>query len=65
MKITIDESLLHDITQIETVNEEDEANDLLKNGWVLLSVGKGQNQSQEEHFSPYFVYCLGKLKPKK
>ena len=60
---TKSENLLNQISELKVTNKEAEANDLLSQGWILLSVGKGQEQTNTHTFYPYLKFCLGKIYP--
>lgn len=49
---------LSDIKQIKVVDSELAANELLKEGWVLLGVATGSYR-QEYETTPCFKYSLG------
>lgn len=62
MQITSNDNLLHNVEEVERVFTKDDANRLLKKGWVLLSVGHGQEQTGQHDYTPCFAYCLGKIR---
>ena len=62
MQIASDESPLHNVEEVEIVFIKDDANRLLKKGWILLSVGHGQEQTGQHDYTPCFAYCLGKIR---
>lgn len=51
-----------DIIEVEVVYNKDAANRLIHEGWVLLSVGPGQEQTGAHDYMPLFGFCLGKPK---
>ena len=63
MQIASDYNLLHNIEEVEIVFTKDDANQLLKEGWILLSVSHGQAQTGQHDYTPCFAYCLGKVRP--
>lgn len=62
MKNTISSNRLQDVEEIKVVRDESESNELLDQGWILLSVGNGQEQTYTHSFYPTFAYCLGKIR---
>ncbi|PPK76034.1 hypothetical protein B0F87_104124 [Methylobacter tundripaludum] len=64
MQTVPSDNLLHHVEEIETVYTKNDVNRFLKQGWVLLSVGSGQEQTGQHDYTPSFAYCLGKIKPK-
>ena len=65
MKTLSNDNLLHQIEEVETVYSKKDANQYLKQGWKLLSVGSGQEQTGSNDYQPFFGYCLGKVKVKR
>ena len=45
--------------EVRTVYSQQDANRLLDQGWTLLAVGKGQEQTGEHDIMPIFGFCLG------
>jgi hypothetical protein len=54
------ENLLHQVKEIEITYSEKSVNDLLSDGWILLSVASGQEQTGSNDYTPVFKFCLGK-----
>jgi hypothetical protein len=54
-------NVLHEVKVVKQAYEK-EANELLEQGWILLSVESGQEQRGPHDYSPVFKYCLGKIK---
>lgn len=55
----LNSNLIHKVSAVRSTFHEEEVNTLLKEGWVLLSVGTGQEQVGQHDFLPSFRYCLG------
>ena len=55
------QEILVNVTEVKTTPSADRANELLKDGWVLLSIATGQTQVGQHDFAPEFAYCLGKV----
>ena len=52
--------LIFYVKKVQHVYRESQVNNLLKEGWILLSVASGQEQTGPNDYSPTFKYCLGK-----
>lgn len=50
---------LQGIVEVRTTYDTDACNRYLKDGWVLLAVGKGQSQTAPHDYHSEFRYCLG------
>jgi hypothetical protein len=61
MQTSTDNKLLRHVTKVEVAYRKDTANLLLEQGWVLLAVGEGQEQTGPYDYTPSFAYCLGKI----
>lgn len=51
---------INQVKEIETTYSQDEANQLLESGWILLAVASGQEQTGANDYTPLFKYCLGR-----
>lgn len=54
--------ILVNVSEIFTTYKSDLVNQYLMDGWVLLSIATGQEQTGAHDISPSFAYTLGKLK---
>jgi hypothetical protein len=48
-----------EIGRVQVTDNERDTNELLSQGWVLLSVASGKSDDGEGGMSPRFRYCLG------
>lgn len=48
------------VKEVRHCYDADDVNDLLKKGWVILSVAKGQEQTGQHDYTPTFKYSLGR-----
>lgn len=55
-----DTSPLHKVKEVRHVFEP-QLNPLLEQGWILLAVGTGQEQTGPQDYSPFFRYSVGRI----
>ncbi len=56
-----DTDILAGVKEVKAVFSENQANELLDRGWILLSVAKGQEQTGPNDYMPAFKYSLGRI----
>jgi hypothetical protein len=62
VEFNINNAHLQNVEKVEVAYSKEEANELIKKGWLLLAVGAGQEQTGQHDYMPTFAYCLGKVR---
>jgi hypothetical protein len=62
MEVNINNPQLQNVEKVEVVYNKETVNRFLSEGWVILAIGTGQEQTGQHDYTPMFAYCLGKLK---
>lgn len=55
-------TLPFNVVEVRRVLSDQIANELLRNGWILLSVASGHELSGTDTVFPVFGYCLARLR---
>lgn len=55
-------NLLHTIKEVCHVYQQEQVNTRLSEGWVLLAVATGQEQTGPHDYTPTFRYTVGRVK---
>lgn len=53
--------ILQKVKEVTQTYDKDEVNKQLKNGWVILAVATGQEQTGSNDYTPTFKYSLGRI----
>jgi hypothetical protein len=51
---------LHKVEEVRHVYEP-QLNELLEQGWIILAVGTGQEQTGPHDYTPVFRYSVGRI----
>lgn len=54
-------NFLHTVKEVRRLSHEEDVNKLLDQGWVLLSVREGKEQTGQHDITPYVRFSVGRV----
>lgn len=54
-------NVLHTVKEVRRLSHEEDVNRLLDQGWVLLSVREGKEQTGQHDITPYVRFSVGRV----